>query len=78
MISEANAPSFLKEINNLVVKDRKALKVNMPTDLMKIEVQISTICGSSFSLNETVFENKIRKFTWKEVLPYIITNDMLH
>lgn len=37
---EEKIPMFFKEINHLIIEDREALKMNVPTNLMEIEVQI--------------------------------------
>lgn len=34
---------LLKVVRNLIIEDREAIKMNMATDPMKIEVYISTI-----------------------------------
>lgn len=42
-----NIPIPVEEIYNLFIKDREALKMDVPTDMMKIEVPISTIFSRS-------------------------------
>lgn len=40
---DGSIPMFLKVVRNLIIEDREAIKMNMATDPMKIEVYISTI-----------------------------------
>lgn len=47
-------PMFFKEINHLLIEDRKALKINVPTNFMEIEVQIPAARRYSLlSMNNT-------------------------
>ena len=39
---EKNIPIFNEKILNLLIENREVLKMNVPTNTMKIEVQIST------------------------------------
>lgn len=42
-----NSPIFVKKIYNLLIEDRKALKMDMSADFVKIKVQVSTMLKRS-------------------------------
>lgn len=49
---DRSIPVFLKVVRNLIIENREAIKMNMATDLMKIEVYVSTIYIAGLSQEE--------------------------